>query len=763
MKRFLGRWIVAAALAFTLAAAPQVAQAAPNEQLATVEQLKTEALRALKEGEFNRTSQLMTQAASLSDDPSLVRMNDWIRQFESQRQGLVSERRKQYDKAVADVHKLLGEGYAHYALDRAKDAYLLADDKEAFAEEKWVVDLMRKAVALADEYEANEQWFKALGLYSDLGAIEPANPQWKERLKLATRRIRLIALYNPDLLKEIQKAELDARQKAVALLDDGSSEGKATTRPTFDDNDAFRIDWRDTLRDIRMEMLREALADARSNYWRDVSYRNLLVGGLSGLRTLVTTPGLENAFPNLADAEKARAFLATVDDALEAAHPAAATNDHFLLNTTLARLKLANKQTIDLPEGVLVSEFADGAFGELDPFTSMIWPADLEEFNKSTQGEFGGVGIQIQSDDDGSLRVVSPIENSPAFRAGIKAYDIITGINGKNAKGISLNQAVKNIAGTPGTTVTLTVMSPNGTVKEYTIRREIIKVESIKGYIHLPGGGWDFFIDQQEKVAYIRLTNFTKTTSEELDKALAALREQGAKGLILDLRYNPGGLLTAATDVADKFLREGVIVSTKADRDLPVSPPIKAESSTGDVTLPLVVLVNQYSASASEIVSGALKDLSRATIVGERTFGKGSVQMLFPIDRDLTGKAKSYLKLTTSHYYLPSGRCIHREENSTEWGVDPDLKVEMTPEETRVAIQARQELDILREAHSAPAEGEQRKLRDVAEGVEDAVREAQQKAAEASDEKKPPDLLACDPQLSAALLLLRLQLAGAAL
>jgi carboxyl-terminal processing protease len=406
---------------------------------------------------------------------------------------------------------------------------------------------------------------------------------------------------------------------------------------------------------------------------------------------------------------------------------------------------------------VLWSEFADGAFAELDPFTGMIWPADLEEFNKTTQGEFSGVGIQIQSDDDGSLKVVSPLEDSPAYKAGIKAGDLITHINGKNAKGITLNQAVKTITGPKGTQVVLTVASPGGKTKEYTIKRETIKVASVKGWLHLPGGGWEYLVDPENKIAYLRMTNFTKDTAKELDKAVSEIEARGGRGIILDLRYNPGGLLTAATDVSDKFLRRGDIVSTRPERDNGNQQTIaRARADDNDTTLPLVVLVNQYSASASEIVSGALKDQSRALVVGERTFGKGSVQMLFPLsDRS------AYLKLTTSHYYLPSGRCIHREETSTEWGVDPDVTVEMTPEQMRAAIDARQELDILRDANAAPAEGKQEKINDVAPKVQEEVNKQKEKeVANAKDPGGKKDLLSSDPQLSAAVLLLRLQLTG---
>jgi carboxyl-terminal processing protease len=481
-------------------------------------------------------------------------------------------------------------------------------------------------------------------------------------------------------------------------------------------------------------MLWDALVDARTNYYREVSYRDLGLGGLNGLKVIATTKGLESAFPGLKNEAKKRQFVARVDEWLEKVKNATVADEQLIVRNAIMDLYYqVNTNTIQLPEEVFTSEFADAAFGELDPFTSMIWPSDVEEFNKNTQGEFSGVGVQIQTDDDGSLKVVSPLEDSPGYKAGIKAGDIIARINGKNAKGISLNQAVKNITGKPGTQVTLTVRSPDGTTKDYTITRQTIKVASVKGWSHRPGGGWDYFVDPQNKIGYIRMTQFTKLTTDELERAMTDMQANGLKGLILDLRYNPGGLLGTATEVCDKFLSDGVIVSTKADRPTPNQEKEEhAKSDPDDVRdTPMVILVNQYSASASEIVSGAMKDHHRALIVGERTFGKGSVQMLFP----LSGRM-AYLKLTTHHYYLPNGKCIHREENSTEWGVDPDVTVEMTPEQMRAAIDARQELDILRDA-------------------------APEKKAQAAADKKDP--LAQDPQLSAALLMLRLRLAGAEL
>ena len=764
MNARLTRWTLALACAF--AAVPQlptwaqVADAgAPAQvgerpvQTASVDQLKTEAYTAAKDGKFERTTELLATAAKISNDPQVVQMSTWASQFEAQRQEFAAERLTQYRKAVEDVHKLLDAGQGDYAIDAAARAYSLTDDKENFRKEKWADDLIRRTVTRAEECEKSEQWMKALRMYSDLTSVEPSNPEWKARLKLTTRRVRLLGAYTPDLLREMLDKETKDREAADLVLRPEAATQKAATTQAADaeednQNNNFRIDWRETVKGVTMDMLREAIDDANRDYYREVHYRNMTLGGLNGLKALVTTKGLEATFPGLADAEKKQLFSDILDTATVDATAATVDNEEQVFRSVLATLALANRKSIDIPTEVLVSEFADGAFAELDPFSGVIWPTDMAEFAKTTQGEFEGVGIQIQNDDAGNIKIVTPIEDSPAFKAGIQAGSIITHIDGKSAKNISLNQAVKSITGKGGTKVTLTVRNESGESRDFTLRRGTIKVASVKGWKHQPGGGWDFFIDPEQKIAYLRLTNFSKTTSEDMNSAIQAMKSHDAKGIILDLRDNPGGLLTEATKVSDRFLKEGVIVSTRADRETPNPPEERRASHDRDeVELPLVVLVNQYSASASEIVSGALKDLKRATVVGDRTFGKGSVQMLFPLD----GRS-AMLKLTTSHYYLPSGRCLHREENSTDWGVDPDIKVEMTPEQMRAANEARQEQYILREVNAAPAESKQEVLNDV----------AAEKQADAA-EKPKKDLLSSDPQLSAALLLLRLEVNRAAL
>jgi carboxyl-terminal processing protease len=539
------------------------------------------------------------------------------------------------------------------------------------------------------------------------------------------------------------------------------------------DNDVFRTDWHDTLRGVQLAQLTKAIDDVYLNYYRDVTYKGLLLGGLDALSAVVDTRGLDAAFPALDDPAKRAGFEKFLADWRTLASNATPDNEQALMDQFLSAddkdgMLAANGRTLGLPDAVVISEFADGALAGLDPFTNMIWPSSVAEFRKSTQGEFSGVGIQIElQPDTGDLKVVEPLPDSPAEAAGVVSDDVIALINGRTAKNITTDQAVRLITGPTGTTVTLTLRSPDGKLRNVTLRRRQIKVASVKGYTEVGTGKWDYWIDPADHIAYIRITSFTATTSKELRDVLNDLGD-GVSGVILDLRGNPGGLLPAAIGVCDTFLKSGDIVSTHPDRDTPNLPFKAVANDDGDeFTKPLVVLINQYSASASEIVSGALKDDHRAILVGERTYGKGSVQQLFPLppDDDCT------IKLTTSHYYLPSGRCIHREENSTTWGVDPDVTVELTPEQMQATLIARHKMDVFHAVTTASGGSEgDAKLRDTAA----AVTEAQKGSAPTTNPSgvpstqpavvtKPTDLLDIDPQLSAAVLVMRLELAGARL
>jgi carboxyl-terminal processing protease len=308
----------------------------------------------------------------------------------------------------------------------------------------------------------------------------------------------------------------------------------------------------------------------------------------------------------------------------------------------------------------------------LDPHSEFLDPERFKELQSDTQGQFGGLGIVVQS-RDGFVTVVTPIEDTPGFQAGILAGDRLLKIDGKNAEKMSVEEAVKLLRGEPDTDVTLTMQRPaSGETKEYKLTRAVIKVDMAKD-----ANGKKEFPLLDNKTGYVRLTQFGERTSIELDAALKKMKAQGMQALVLDLRGNPGGLLDQAVEVCERFLPRGQLVVTTEGRN--DKKDRKVTNRTGEFRdLPLVVLVNYGSASASEIVSGCLQDYAalgkcKAIIIGEKTFGKGSVQEILPLE------GGAALRLTTSKYYTPSHKVIH------EHGITPDIVVPMSDEEERLA------------------------------------------------------------------------------
>ena len=309
-----------------------------------------------------------------------------------------------------------------------------------------------------------------------------------------------------------------------------------------------------------------------------------------------------------------------------------------------------------------------GMLETLDPHSAFLPPEEKEDLTVHTKGEFGGLGIEITLDKHGVLTVNAPLEDSPAFQAGVLAGDRIIKIEGKTTKGISLRDAVKKLRGPKGKPVTITVLHESGKIEDIRIVRDIIRLESIKD---------PRFVDEKAKIAYLRLTQFQANSVESLDNSIKDLQAKGMKALILDLRTNPGGLLTAAIEVTDRFISDGVIVSTKGRSVREKVFSAKKGGTYSDFAL--AVLVGPRSASASEIFAGAIQDHRRGVVVGMRTFGKGSVQTVIPLE-----DGKSAIRLTTAYYYTPSGRLIHRNINNPDqkrWGIDPDVEVTVTPQE----------------------------------------------------------------------------------
>jgi carboxyl-terminal processing protease len=317
--------------------------------------------------------------------------------------------------------------------------------------------------------------------------------------------------------------------------------------------------------------------------------------------------------------------------------------------------------------GVAPAAVLDGALegmtAKLDPYCQYFTAQEFKEFRENNlDGKFGGVGIVVGRDAaTGYLMVETPVEDTPAFAADILPGDQIREVDGKTTKGQQLEEVVRRIKGVPDTQVTLTMFRKGRDPFKVTLTRKIIELKTVKARM-LP-----------DHIGYIRITEFSKIM-KNFDAEAKKLIDNGAKGLILDLRFNPGGLLEECVELADRFLEDGVIVSTKGRTEDDLRE-LKAKAEGTLPPIPLVVLVNGASASASEVFTGAMKDRGRGTIVGERTFGKGSVQTPYPLPDG------SHLKITTARYYTPNGTSVHREEGKKEWGVAPDYVVEMSQDE----------------------------------------------------------------------------------
>jgi carboxyl-terminal processing protease len=333
-----------------------------------------------------------------------------------------------------------------------------------------------------------------------------------------------------------------------------------------------------------------------------------------------------------------------------------------------------------------------------DPYTVYIPPKEVENFDRAIRGSFSGIGAEVDIDDATKrLLIVSPLEESPAWKAGVLAGDIVLEINGASTEGITIEDAVTKLTGPEGTTVKLKVRHVSGEEADLTVTRGRINVQTVKGVRRDADGHWQYTLDESNKIGYIRLTQFTDTTAAHLKTAVDGLLDQGARGLILDMRFNPGGLLESAVEISDLFLEKGKRVVSVKGRNVAESVYTAKDDDHVPQDVQIVVLVNEASASAAEVVSGALADNGRAQIVGTRTFGKGSVQQVMGL-----GEGQGALKLTNAYYYLPNGRNIHRREGSDTWGVDPadGMYVPMKPDEITKMLKTRREGDVLRKVEA---------------------------------------------------------------
>jgi len=608
-------------------------------------------------------------------------------------------------EAVGELHKHREAGELQQALLAAVKVQTFGENfDDAFKDEEildviaWCERELPRVEAASDWLEAQELVYRLRTLFEDTSRLDDY-AKYDERLNEINRRVALLAKYAPRYLHNYQV------ERAKRLGEDPP--------PPF--NEFQADDWQDRLKGVTARMLKAAMKKAAVEHIEDERWRPLLDGGIDELRLLATTPALAETFTSIGDEDKVGKwvdFLKQEQDALRVMLDDDMTS--WTLSMMLDRVLKANEQTLNLPPELIYREFGDGAMYRLDKFSEIMWPDKLRRFEQATQGNFVGVGIIIRETETNDIMVVNPLEGSPAYYAGVKPNDLIVEVDGESTVGWSSNDAVDHITGEPDTPVTLGLKREGlEDVLPITINRQLIKLRSVFGWWKekLNDNGdpkWDWFIDPTTRIAYMRLSQFTEDTFADI---LTAWREieadGGANGLILDLRFNPGGLLVSAVQVSNLFVESGIILSAEDKEGNQAFPPQRASQRGAKLaSLPTVVLINKGSASASEIVAGCLKAHGAAVIVGERSYGKGSVQTVHPV------ASNAQLKLTTQYYRLPpneakgetKGRIVHKRPRSMDWGVDPDIRVPMTPAQNEEAYFLRQNADIIPEEAEKAAE-----------------------------------------------------------
>ena len=487
-----------------------------------------------------------------------------------------------------------------------------------------VVALKEPQAAVADDpsatmeralgFERKHLWTSAVQVYRDARVRWPGRNDFKQRLLLCEMHLRLARRYGDQSFRNVLLRL--TREKSVDLFD-------------------------------------EMIERIESHYVDSVPLEPLFRRGLDNLEVALRDPGFAFLQINAPSATPER--LAWLRDQLRARREVLVVPDRDAARDQLVQICDLARQGVGIPAAAVVMEFVFATCDVLDEYTVYLTPDKLDDMFAMIDGNFVGLGVELKL-DEGGLRLVGVIRGGPAAEAGIKAGDRIVAVGGVSVKGLGLDEAAGRLQGTEGTTVDVAVQHADNRTQSYRLVRRHVEVESIaqaKILENTPG------------VGYIQLVGFQKTSTEELDRAMTRLQRQGMRYLILDLRGNPGGLLNVAVDIADRFLDHGVIVSTRGRA--PGQTQRFVAKPDKPYTMPVAVLVDRDSASASEILAGALQELQRAVVVGDRSFGKGSVQSIFELRSVPAG-----LKLTTAKFYSPLSRPY------SEQGVTPDELLRVT-------------------------------------------------------------------------------------
>jgi len=484
------------------------------------------------------------------------------------------------------------------------------------------------------------------------------------------------------------------------------------------DPNADGVSWQSRRKDVSSDMIDEAVEIVDRDYVKTPDYQAMTLKGLNYCLILSQVEKLKGTFEKLKDDTIVSKYRQELNSFTEEAKAIDPNNfDDKKMLSFLKKVTRVNAQTLELPKEVVLAEFIEGAFSELDTYSYVIWPAEVERFRKDMTNEFSGIGILLGKNEEGYLKAESLVMlNAPAYMAGIDANDIILKVDGQDTKKMTIEKAVELITGPSGTNVVLTINREGfEEPRDFTVTRGHIAVPTVNGLCRKRDGNWQYWVDPNDNIAYLNLTSFSGDSPGSMARILSLLKLQGMQGLVLDLRNNSGGYLSGAIAIANDFLKPKSLIVSARGRDKRLEE-LAAATADGifDTELPMVVLVNSISASASEIVSGALKDHRRAVVIGTRTYGKGSVQRIWQL---AFGDAQ--MKMTTAYYYLPLGRRVHRDPKdkaNEDYGVIPDIKVELTPKQIETYFKQRRKADILHR-DDLPAERRTWKVYDVQEMV----------------------------------------------
>jgi len=669
--------------------APQLATA----QAPTIAEWSSRIWAAASDGNWATVDSLLNQVP-VGDEDSLKTFRNQLDSYRSHKNTQSQEIITARDEALEEMMAFRADGKTLQAMQAAVKAQTLSRTLDDVMFNEDVQAIILQTQKEIDSLTKNGNILTAQTLLFYLRTFYEGTSRsdkyehWDKKLDEVSVRVALLRQYAPEHLHDL------FTKRAELLGDD----------PPQAYNKQAGNNWVERIDGIERSIVIRSLEIATSEHMSNVSWESLILGGLQSVKKLGQYPVISETFSNAAVKSKQAIWLKAVNEELKSC------SDYLLhisgkrvLIQLLSRLLEVNDNAMELPHGVILREFGDGAMAQLDRYSSIIWPDESRRFEQQTEGRFVGVGIVINESKSGEIMVINPIEGSPAYYGGIQPEDTILAVNGNSASGWSLNDAVDRITGPRGTAVTLTVRRASEDKPiDIMLTRDSIKLHSVQGWWKesLDEEGqpnWDWFIDKDNRIGYIRLTGFSEETFSDTLKAIQQMQEHGRpNGLIVDLRYNPGGLLPTARRIANLFVNSGTIVSgeTASGEELfrMRAQPNRAYLSDW----PVVILINQSSASASEIVAGCVQAHNAGIIVGKRSWGKGSVQTVHQITHDAN------VKLTTQYYRLPSsdggvtpGRLVHKMPGSTDWGVVPDVEVEMTVEQGTESRQLRHEADMI--------------------------------------------------------------------